>query len=314
MSTDPATRSAATRHGASGRPWPRIGLDHVGAITHDLAAAARQWERLGFQLSPVSRQRGRLPGRDDAGEWGTANRCAILERGYLELIGVVDPAGFNPWTPFLSRFEGLHLLALRVDSADGAWQAFSEVPALAARFDAPVQRARALDVNGEQRTMGFRNVFSRDAECPECRYIVIEHQTPDYLWQPRYLVHANGALALEAVYLCSSDDPADPEARTAQGRITLLSGSPGRVSTPGWRTYGLPGGGRLEVGTPEAFQSRWGGHAPVRPSLAGVAVRFADRARAAWLMEQNGVNVVRRGDAWHVPPESTGGFLMELVP
>jgi catechol 2,3-dioxygenase-like lactoylglutathione lyase family enzyme len=295
--------------------WPRTGLDHVGAIALDLDAAARRWERLGFRLSPVSRQRGRLPGRDEAGAWGTANRCAIFGQGYLELIGVVDAAGFNPWTRFLERFEGLHLLALRVPSADDAWAAYTRVASFAARFDAPVQRARALDVDGVERTMGFRNIFSRDAACPEGRYIVIEHQTPDYLWQPRYLSHPNGALALDVVYLCCAEEPDDPAApgQTPMGRIAALTGSAGRPAAPGWRRFDAPSGGHIECGTPAAFEARWGLPAPAQPSLAGVAVRFADRVHAARCMAQNGVAVVRRGDAWHVAPDATGGFLINLV-
>ena len=170
-------------------------LDHLGTIVSDLAAGAARWERLGFQLSPLSRQRGRMPGRDEDGPWATANRCAIFRHGYLELIGIVDAAAFNPWTKFLARFEGLHLLALRVPDADAA---YAELSGRTATLNAPVQRERKLDVDGVEATMRFRNIFSRDESYPEGRYIVLEHQTPEYLWQPRYQAHPNGALALEA--------------------------------------------------------------------------------------------------------------------
>lgn len=46
------------------------------------------------------------------------------------------------------------------------------------------------------RVMRFRNIFSRDAEWPETRYLVFEHETPEYLWQPRYQRHDNGACEL----------------------------------------------------------------------------------------------------------------------
>ena len=105
----------------------------------------------------------------------------------------MDAAAYNPWTKFLSRFEGLHLLALRIPEADAA---FAELSARTNTFNAPVSRSRNLDVDGEQKAMRFRNIFSRDEAYPEGRYIVLEHQTPEYLWQPRYQTHANGALAL----------------------------------------------------------------------------------------------------------------------
>ena len=54
---------------------------------------------------------------------------------------------------------------------------------LSARTDAllpPVPRERILDVDGEPRAMRFRNIFSRDEIWPEARYLVIEHQTPEF--------------------------------------------------------------------------------------------------------------------------------------
>jgi len=83
-------------------------LDHLGAIVRNLAEGAARWEKLGFALSPTSRQGGKMPDRNEEGPWATANRCAILQKGYLELIGVVDETAYNPWTKFLARFEGLH--------------------------------------------------------------------------------------------------------------------------------------------------------------------------------------------------------------
>src|SRR3954466_12478774 len=141
-------------------------LDHLGAIVRDLATGAARWEKMGFTLSPTSRQSGRMPGRDEEGPWATANRCAIFRTGYLELIGVVDATCFNPWTRFITRFEGLHLLALRVPNADGA---FATLSARTGTLNPPVQRARNLDVGGIEKTMRFRNIFSRDEAYPEGR-------------------------------------------------------------------------------------------------------------------------------------------------
>jgi len=282
-------------------------LDHAGAIVPDLVAGAARWERLGFRLSPLSRQRGRLPGRDEESPWATANRCAIFQQGYLELIGVVDDHAFNPWARFLERFEGLHLLALRVPSADAAWPALSSHPALATLLDAPVQRARKLDVDGREQTMGFRNIFSRDAHCPEGRYILIEHQTPAYLWQTRYLSHPNGALALDGVVLCAERDP------SLEARLGGLTASAPKQGTGGSIDFLPPGGGRITLCTPDVFKARWGSLPAALPAFAAVEVRFADRVRAARLMEDNGVPVERVGEDWFVKPADTGGFVLSLT-
>src|SRR5260221_5245 len=69
----------------------------------------------------------------------------------------------------------------------------------------PVQRQRALP---DGRVMRFRNIVSRDAAVPEARLIVIEHQTPELLWQPDLMTHPNGALRLAETVICAADPAA----------------------------------------------------------------------------------------------------------
>jgi len=260
-----------------------LSLDHTGTIVRDLAASAARWERLGFTLSPVSRQRGAVPGAEGMQPWASANRCAIFEQGYLELIGLVDAQAHNPWARFLDRFEGTHLLALRCDSADETYAALSaRAPFLAP----PVARERALDVEGVERVMRFRNIFSRDAMCPEGRYIVIEHQTPQYLWQPKYLSHENGAKALVDVTVVA-DDPA------VAGRLQALEGIPA-------------------LATPAAFAARYG-WTPPAPAFAAITVSFADLDRAVRVMENRGIALRRAGPYLWAEPADTNGFVLRMV-
>jgi hypothetical protein len=279
-------------------------LDHLGAIVRDLAAGAARWEKLGFALSPLSRQSGRMPGRDDEGPWATANRCAIFQQGYLELIGVVDPASFNPWTRFLGRFEGLHLLALRVPNADAAFAALSS---RTDTLNAPVQRARKLDVNGKEELMRFRNIFSRDEAYPEGRYIILEHQTPEYLWQPRYQTHPNGAVALEAALVFAEN------VEEQSARLETLIGQPPVRGNDGVMRFSPAGGGSLEIHSSAGFASRFGWAPSAAPCFAGAAVRFAHRERAARRMEDNGIPVQKQGEDWFVLPEHTNGFILRLT-
>jgi hypothetical protein len=278
-------------------------LDHMGAIICDLAAGAARWKKLGFLLSPVSRQRGRMPGRDEDGPWATANRCAIFRQGYLELIGIVDAAAFNPWTKFLARFEGLHLLALRVPDADAA---YAELAKRTTTLNAPVQRERKLDVDGVEATMRFRNIFSRDESYPEGRYIVLEHQTPDYLWQPRYQAHPNGALALEAALVCADD------AHAQAARLEPILGVAPSKGENGALIFHPPQGGTIELHGVASFEARYGWRPQALPAFAGVEVRFADRVQAATLMGENGIPVEYQGDEWFVAPQYTNGFILRL--
>ncbi|MCC6532051.1 MAG: VOC family protein [Burkholderiales bacterium] len=258
-------------------------LDHVGAIVGDLAAAALRWERLGFTLSPLSRQRGAVPGQSGMQPWATANRCAIFGRGYLELIGTVDANAYQPWTRFLARFQGLHLLALRCHDAAAA---YARLAPKAAFLDPPVERERNLVYRGEARTMRFRNIFSRDALCPEGRYIVIEHQTPELLWQPELMRHDNGAVALDQVILVSDDPKVAARAQALDGVAQVLA--------------------------TRAFAERFDWSAPA-PCIGAITVAFADLDYAVGLLGGRGIAPRRRGEELWLDPADTNGFVMRLT-
>ena len=295
-------------------------LDHVGVMVRDLAAGAARWDHLGFALTPVSRQRGKLPGRDDEGPWASANRCAVFERGYLELIGLVDPVAFNPWARFMDRFEGIHLVALRVPNAD---HAYAELAARDAQVHPTVQRERRIDLAGREETMRFRNVFSRDEAHPEARYIVIEHQTPQFLWQADAPLHPNGARALLATTVVAANAAAQIE------RLGALLGVAPHRTPEGAMRFEPSGGGAIDVMTPADFAALYAETPPtarayaativpaytptLEPAYSAITVEFTDRRSAARLMEARGAIVHRRGERWFLDRATAGGFILELV-
>ena len=279
----------------------RLDLDHIGCIVNAFAAGAAQWARLGFQLTPVSRQRGAVPGREGFHPWATANRCVILRDTYLELIGVVDPAVFNPWARFIAKNEGLHILALRCRHAELAHASLS------ARTDAllpPVERERVLDVDGEERTLRFRNIFSRDELWPEARYLVIEHQTPDFLWQPRYQGHENGARDLVAVTLVA-DDPS-----TLIPRLGALGAAIDSIDDAAIRAQ-LPGRGSINIMSSTLFTETYG-YAP-RTGLQAIAVSFSDLEQTLALLKSRGVAVTASREGPWIAPRDANGFVLHLV-
>ena len=280
---------------------PHLALDHCASIVHDLAAGAARWERLGFTLTPESRQRGAVPGRDGMHPWATANRCAILGRTYLELVGIVDASAYNPWARFIAKNEGLHIFAARCDDADRAYEALS---ARTAALSPPVPRERILDVDGEPRTMRFRNIFSRDDQWPEARYLVIEHQTPGYLWQRRYQRHDNGACDLVAVTFVA-DDPA-----TLIPRMEAL-GAEISVQGAGGFAAKLPRHGVVHGMRSDAYADTYG-HA-AHSGMHALTVSFGDLERTLDLLKQRGITTGRSPRGHWVGPADANGFVMHLA-
>jgi catechol 2,3-dioxygenase-like lactoylglutathione lyase family enzyme len=233
-------------------------LDHVAVATKDFTALQAAYERLGFRLTPLSQQSGALrPGEKDQ-LWGTGNRCAFLRQGYVELLGVVDPAlPLNRLDTYLERYEGMHVLVFGTDDAE----------ATARRLGVPLARI-ARKAEGVE--VGFR--LARLA-FPEGRVQFCQHLSREVLWAPRWLDHPNGALALAEAFL----HVADPEESAAR-YAAVLGVAPSRE--PDAFRFKLAHGA-LTIRGPEG--------APSLPYMAGFAVEVESLDRVRRLLDAAGV-------------------------
>ncbi|MBO1075207.1 VOC family protein [Roseomonas marmotae] len=247
-------------------------LDHVGLCTDRAETLWAEYERLGFTLTPVARQSG--PRRPSAApeRLATGNRCAMLRQGYVELLGILEPGLFdNGIGGFVARYRGLHILAFGVEQAE------AELPRLRrAGFDiagvAPLQRP-VDDAAPEGPLARFARLPMPDA--PEGRLQLIEHLTPELLWQERWMRHPNHAVALEAAVLVSAD-PAESAARLSRLTGAVLEPDPvGGFALP------LPQG-RMRILPEAALAAVLPGVAvPALPFIAGFVLRTDDDNAAA---------------------------------
>jgi len=202
-----------------------IDLDHAGVAGRDLDLLAAAYQRLGFTLTPRARHSGRRTPDGLVEPFGTANRCIMLRQGYLELIAIVDASCYsNGLDRFLARHPGLHIIALSIGDESKNLrrlrQAGIDIPGVA-WLERPVDDA---DPNG------LRARFARLPlpDAPEGRIQLIRHLTPEAIWQPRFLDHANHAGALEEVVL-AVENPAESAARFSllAGRHAVANGAGG---------------------------------------------------------------------------------------
>ncbi|MEM7022473.1 MAG: VOC family protein, partial [Pseudomonadota bacterium] len=154
-------------------------LDHIGLFVPDMERAAKGMEQLGFALTPYSPQRHTLP----SGELvptGTANRLAILQLGYIELL---TATGGTPIAEQLrqgaARYVGAHLIAFGTPDADDTHRRLGEEG-----FDplpmVRLQRTVATDA-GDQLAR-FSDVRVPPGRMPEGRMQFCRHHTPELVW------------------------------------------------------------------------------------------------------------------------------------
>ncbi len=279
-------------------------LDHVGFCTDAPQALWDRYERLGFTLTPVARQSGpRTPGGPTE-RLGIGNRCAMLRQGYIELLGIIDPTLFDRGlSRFIARYRGLHILAFGVEDAS------AELPRLrAAGFDIPaaVPLQRPVDDNVPDGPLArFSRLPMPDA--PEGRMQLVQHLTPELLWQERWMAHANHAVALEAAILIV-ENPAE-----AASRLSRLTG--GTLEPDPAGGFALPfREGRLRILPEDALATVLPGvRAPTLPFIAGYVLRTDDGNAAARSL-LTGLGTREVPDGLMVPPEQAGGGALVFAP
>jgi hypothetical protein len=190
-------------------------LDHVGLFAPTMDRAAEALTRLGFRLTPLTPQRHRLVPGAPLVAAGTANRLALLRRGYIEILTAIsDTPVAAQLRAAIRRYAGLHLIAF------GTGDATASHASLAENGFAPqplIELERTVDARTGEAVARFSVVRVAPGAMAEGRIQYCQHHTPELVWQARWLEQPNRAQALSDVLLCV-DDPATAAAR--YGRFT----------------------------------------------------------------------------------------------
>ncbi len=279
-------------------------LDHIAVMAHDLTAMATAYERLGFQLTPLSQHSGARTAGGPVEPWATGNRCIMLRRGYIELMGIVEPGLYdNGLSRFVARHEGIHILAFGCDDANGASERLRREGFGVTGIHG---LARDLDVPSGRATAKFNLVRLPSDDMPEGRVLAIEHLTPEHLWQDRYLDHPNGAVGLTGLTVCVADVE---DAAERYGRMfgVAATGDTAR------RTFDLDAG-RFVLLSEAALMSDLGLEAPSLPFAASFTVAVEDPGKARAVMEQAGVRCTIGDRGYTVSPHNACGALVVFTP
>lgn len=265
----------------------QIFLDHVGLFVADLDAVPAALARLGFTLTP----RAVHMSNDAAGRpapSGTSNHCAMFHEGYLEILGATaDTPLAAQLTTRLARYPGAHLLAFAAADAPERHAALtgSDLDPLPL-----VYLRRPVDTGGGAATARFSVVRMPPERMPEGRVQIVTHHTPDLVWQPRFLTHANGAEALREVWVCV-DDPTE-----AAGRFGRLLARPTRT-VDGESDVDL-NRGRIRFLTPARLARLLPGATPPGlPFIAAIRLRCADLAATRRFFNDKGIPAVDQDPA-----------------
>jgi len=279
-------------------------VDHVGHFVPHMDAASSALETLGFTLTPFSAHSHRSEPGGPLVPAGAGNRCVILERGYLE---IVTPTGDTPHASQLRaairRYTGPHLIAFGTAAPEADYarirkSGFDPLPMVALQ--------RQIGTETGEGTVRFTVVRVPPGTMPEGRIQFCRHDTPELVWQQRWIAHPNGAVALTGVILCV----ADPQ--EAARRYARFAGLLAQVADGVWRL--TTARGYLVFVNPEQLGRRLEIAPPALPWIAGCVLRSGDIAATGEYLRQSKLPVRPLGGRWllvKAPPEAGGIVVFE---
>jgi Glyoxalase-like domain len=290
-----------TSRSVHGRQLPVSGeifLDHVAHFVRDADAAMRALARAGFAPTPLSMQVNPDPAGGPPRPTGTGNITAMLAEGYIEaLFKTSDTALSAELDNAIRRYPGVHLVAFAVADASAA---HGRLAAAGFRVRPLVHMERPVATLAGKGNAAFTVARVEAGELAEGRIQILTHHTEEMVWQPRWLAHPNGALALQRVVIVVED------LQKAAQRYARFTGRQAGALADGRRIE--PDRGCLDLVERRAFERRLPGIAiPSLPFIGACEIRVHSMAKLNESLEQAGLPTIPCADGLVAPfPEELG--------
>ncbi len=185
-------------------------IDHVAIVVEDLDATAAYYDAAGFSLTPRAWH---------SDEMGTSNRLVqFAERSFIELIEVDRPTilaehALDATPPrfsfgahnrdFISKGRGMSMLCMTTSDTRAD---LSQFAALGLKTYEPYYFEREARLPDDSRvTVAFTLGFMTTPTMPSMAFFICQQHAPEYFWKPEFQTHANGATAIEAIFIAAHE-------------------------------------------------------------------------------------------------------------
>ncbi len=279
-------------------------IDHVGLVGRDVHAMRVAFERLGF-ITTVPKLLMRWDSKTGERE-SLKQECAhaILEQSYIELSAVLSDEPTHYLAPFIRRYQGLHILALRSDDIDSD---FARCTRASLEPTPVVIATRDVEYGARNGAAQFRWFTLPPERTPGGLLCYVHNHTPEIVFQPEVMAHPNSAIGVHGATVVASK----PE-RVAEHYRVVLEQEP----IAGDEELRFESGSQcIRIMTRHAFVARYpGAGVPVMPCLRAfdVIVRDIGAARAYLNATRVRHQVREDGSVW-VGPRSACGAALRLI-
>lgn len=277
-------------------------VNHVGIAVRNLSQAVKRYEAMGFTMTPLSVHSGSGKPGEPLAAMATGNQCIMFPHNYVEVLGIVNP-GRPDWGvgDAIKRFQGAHIICFGCQKAETVHRRLSEA---GIKTSGIIALQRDVETEEGVRTARFDCVHFDRSTTPEGFIQAARHRNPEYIHQPRYMTHKNGARALSDLVLLVTE----PESYA--NKYEQLTGQKARRDGKCWR-IDLPLVSRLTfIGPNDIGAELPGSLFPPTPSIAGIGFTVMDPGYVANLLKNAGIQHAYMDGRVVVPAEEAFGVAL----
>ena len=235
-------------------------------------------------------------------ELGQHSHHFIFDRAYVELTGIVDASKGSHIGPFLDKFEGLHILCFNTDNvslaASQIQQAGLEV--------GEIQIASRYVNYGKKGIARFKWFSLAQRYAPEGLVCIVEHLTPELVFQENMMSHDNFSTSLLEVTICTKD-----MRQCCQNYRNILSLDP-RPHSLGYE-FKMPSNNLIILDS-DSYKARYPSEIPPDVTcLASFSIAVSDITKTKEFLRNRDIKLnYRNPNNFWVPSKSAGGAIIEF--
>ena len=275
-------------------------INHVGMAVRDLARTAAQYEVMGFQLTPYSPHSAAWKPGEPLQPQNSGNRCVMFASDYLEILANEDPA--RPAARiahFLKRHQGAHIICFNTGDAQAVDDRLRKNGIVTSGV-IPLQRE--IDTAEGMRTAKFERVQLAPDDSPEGYIQAARHLTPQYIYQPRHIVHPNGCTQLSDTIVVADD------VEKFGRKFSRYLGQSLHKRSDAYRFEFSAGGALTIISAAQVSELLPGTLLPPVPCIAAVAFRTSNLGALRTRLAENGFTVNEAAGRLIVPAEEASGL------
>ena len=277
-------------------------INHVGIVVRDMVATSKRYEQMGFTLTPFSPHSGAWKPGEAVSRLGSGNRCVMFANNYLEVLANEDSEQPSARLEgYLKHHQGGHIICLGSEDLPSVEK---RLLANGLKTSGVLPLQRDVDTPEGKRTAKFERVQFTPDESPEGYIQAARHLTPEYIYQPDYMGHANGCQELSCTVVVVDDVQHFAERYAIY--TGLLPQSEGAD-----RTFYFPLCSRLTImGRVSALHQLQGTLYPPIPGIAAVGFRCPDLRAQEQRLRDNRIAFIKVDHRLVVPAEEASGIVV----